>query len=136
MGIDDVVAMALALQCPQVRINSVVACEGVAGREASVRMLGRMLDEFNRRDITLYSPVSAGTVRSAPESRRFAERTIDKALRGTPQTPLPFTPKAYVDKRGAKDHRVGARPSDQPGYRVEGRQCPQQGFEDPGAGTA
>lgn len=102
MGIDDAVTMALALQCPEVRVNGIVACEGAAGREASVRMLGRALDEFNRSDIPLYSPASAGAARPAPEFRRFAEQIVDKALRGTARTPLPFTPKAYVDRRGTK----------------------------------
>lgn len=102
MGIDDAVAMALALQCPGIRISSVVACEGVAGREASARMLGRMLDEFNRGDITLYSPAPAGTTRRGPEFRGLAEQTIDRALRGTPRAPLPFTPKAYADTGGTK----------------------------------
>jgi len=61
-----------------------------------------MLDEFNRSDVPLYSRASIGTVKTAPEVRRFAEEAIDKALRGGLRDPLPFTPKAYVDKRGAK----------------------------------
>jgi pyrimidine-specific ribonucleoside hydrolase len=102
MGIDDAVTMALALQCPHIRIKGVVACEGVTGREAGVRMLGRMLDEFNRGDVSLYAAAPAGPEKPAPPFRRFAEQTIDKALRGTPKVPLPFMPKAYIDKPNDK----------------------------------
>lgn len=102
MGIDDAVTVALALQCPHVHLAGVVACEGVAGRQAGVRMLGRMLDEFNRGDVPLYAAAPIGAERPAPPFRRFAEQTIDKTLRGTPKNPLPFTPKAYVGKRNER----------------------------------
>lgn len=102
LGIDDAVTLALALQCPQIRIAGVVACEGVTGRDASARTLGRMLNEFNRGDVPLYAAVAAGADKPAPPFRGLAEQTIGKALQGTPKNPLPFTPKAYVDKRNDK----------------------------------
>ncbi len=102
MGIDDAVTLSLALQCPHIRITGVVACEGVAGREAGARMLARMLDEFNRGDVALYAPALGGSARPVPQFRAFAEATIDQALRGTPRAALPFTSKAYIDPRGAQ----------------------------------
>ncbi len=100
MGVDDAVTLALALQCPHIRVAAVVACEGVAGREAGAQMLGRMLDEFNRADVPLYSAAPGAADRPAPAFRRFAEQSIAKALRGAPRKPLPFTAKAYLDGRG------------------------------------
>jgi len=100
MGIDDAVTLALALQCPHIRVAAVVACEGAAGREAGARMLGRMLDEFNRADVPLYAAAPDAANRPAPPFRRFAEQTIAGALRGTARPPLPFTGKAYIDPRG------------------------------------
>ncbi|MBN1491885.1 MAG: nucleoside hydrolase [Phycisphaerae bacterium] len=102
MGIDDAVAMALALQCPRVRIASVVACEGVAGNDAGVRMLGQMLDEFNRGDIALYAPAPATADKPAPPFRGFAEQTLGRSLRGAVRPALPFAPEAYVARREAK----------------------------------
>lgn len=101
MGIDDAVALALALQCPQVRIHAVVASEGVAGPEAGVRLLGRMLDEFNRSDIALYAPVVGGTARPAPAFRAFAQSTLERALPGAgSQSGRDFAPQAFLDPRG------------------------------------
>lgn len=102
MGIDDAVTLALALQCPHIRIAGIVACEGVASREAGAQMLGRMLDEFNRGDVPLYAAAPAGPERPPPPFRRLADQSINKALRGTPKDTLPFTPKAYVDTRNNK----------------------------------
>ena len=102
MGIDDAVTLSLALQCPQIRITGVVACEGVAGPDSGVRALGRMLEEFNRGDVALYGPLPAASARPVPHFRDFAESTIDQALCGTPRAPLPFTAKAYTAPRAAK----------------------------------
>ena len=54
MGLDDAVAMALALQMDSAEISAVVACEGVASGEKGAELLERMLDLFNRSDIRLY----------------------------------------------------------------------------------
>lgn len=103
MGIDDAVAVALALQCPHIRLHSVVACEGVASREFGVQMLGRMLDEFNRGDVLLYAGAApAGAGKPAPPFRHFAQKSIAQAMRGAPREVSPFTPNAYVDKRHGK----------------------------------
>ncbi|HOW19204.1 MAG TPA: nucleoside hydrolase, partial [Phycisphaerae bacterium] len=107
MGIDDAVTLALALQCPHIRVSAVVACEGVAGRETGAQMLGRMLDEFNRTDVPLYAAADRrgpgeAAPHGAPAFRHFAEATIAQALRGAPREPLPFTPKAYLDGRGGR----------------------------------
>lgn len=100
MGIDDAVTMALALQCPQIRISAVVSCEGAADCDTGVRVLGCMFDEFNRGDIALYSPAPAKSPRPVPEFRRFAQSTIEKVLRGQPQSAQGFVPEAYLDDRG------------------------------------
>lgn len=102
MGIDDTITVALALQCPQIHITGIVASEGVAGRDSGVRVLGQMLDEFNRTDIPLYSPAPSTIVRPAPAFRGFAESAVEKAVRGKGRPPKAFTPSAYLGPRGAR----------------------------------
>jgi inosine-uridine nucleoside N-ribohydrolase/formylmethanofuran dehydrogenase subunit E len=102
MGIDDAVTLALALQCPQIRLAGLVATEGVAGSDVSAHMLGQMLDEFNRADVSLYLSAPRTASRPVPQFRGFAEAVISKALRGALRPALSFTPRAYADPRGDK----------------------------------
>ncbi len=80
MGLDDAVTLALALQRPHLNVAAIVACEGVAGREGAVELLGRMLCRFNRTDIPLYAPVALEPPKDAPPFRPFAEQAIKHAL--------------------------------------------------------
>jgi inosine-uridine nucleoside N-ribohydrolase len=97
MGLDDAVALAMALQHPRVSIVAIVACEGVAGREKGVQNLERMLDAFNRKEIPLYAPVDTELKREPPPFRAFAEEAIGRALpERTTSFHRPFAPDAYV----------------------------------------
>jgi pyrimidine-specific ribonucleoside hydrolase len=99
MGLDDAVTLALALQCPDVDVVAIVACEGAAGREAAVQELERMLVLFNRPDIPLYAPPE-GPVRPVPTFRSFAEESVAAAL-SAPTAPnhRPFSADAYGGPR-------------------------------------
>ncbi|HOC41934.1 MAG TPA: nucleoside hydrolase [Thermoanaerobaculales bacterium] len=95
MGVDDAVALALALQSPQISIVSIVACEGAAGRAAAVHNVERLLDAFNRQEIPVFASDLAGSA-PPPDIRERAEAMIGAAL---PETSvwlrLPFAPEAY-----------------------------------------
>jgi len=99
MGLDDAVAVAMALQEPRADIVAVVACEGAAGRKNGVEHLERLLHLFNRKEIPLYAPVMTQQRRPSPPFRQFAEEAIGDAL---PKTVTPFhrsfLPEAYVTK--------------------------------------
>lgn len=102
MGLDDAAMMAVALQCPRLRIVGCVAGEGVLDAESSAIALGRMLHEFNRGDIALYRAASAGT-HAAPPFRAFATNAVMEATKADGQTEArPFVPAAYRDPSGGK----------------------------------
>jgi pyrimidine-specific ribonucleoside hydrolase len=79
MGLDDAVALAIALQSPDVEVAGIVACEGAAGGDTAVRYLERMRELFNRGDVPLYGPAST-SARPAPPFRAFAEEAVGAAL--------------------------------------------------------
>jgi len=97
MGLDDAVALAVALQSPHVEIAAIVACEGAAGGQTAVAHLERMLDLFNRPDIPLYSSVTIASSKPAPPFRQFAEHAVRAAL-PTEAKPRrqPFSAEAYA----------------------------------------
>ena len=100
MGVDDAVALALALQSPQLQIASIVASEGVAGRAVAVHNVERMLDLFNRQEIPVFASDLTGT-QPPPACRERAEALVGAAL---PETSvwlrLPFAPEAYRSAAG------------------------------------
>ena len=100
MGVDDAVALALALQSPQLQVASIVACEGAAGRIAAVHGVERMLDMFNRQEIPVFASEISSSL-PAPSCRAHAEELLDAAL---PETSvwlrLPFAPEAYRSPAG------------------------------------
>ncbi len=102
MGIDDAVALALALQDPRLEIAAIVASEGAAGQPAAVHSVERMLASFNRQEIRVYAS-SLKDDQAAPACRERAEALVDAAL---PETSvwlrLPFAPSAY----GVRDGRT------------------------------
>jgi len=100
MGFDDAVALALALQSPQLQIASIVASEGAAGRITAVHGVERMLDLFNRQEIPVFaSELDSSAI--APSAREPAETLVGAAL---PETSvwlrLPFAPAAYRSPAG------------------------------------
>lgn len=101
MGMDDAVALALALQSPRANIVSIVACEGAAGAEKSVEHLERMLHMFNRQDIALYAPAALVSGKTPPPFRNFAEESVGGALPALVKPfRRPFSPEAYISPRG------------------------------------
>jgi inosine-uridine nucleoside N-ribohydrolase len=100
MGLDDAVALALALQHPRLETAAIVACEGAAGQAAAVHSVERMLAFFNRQEIRVYAS-NLKTDQPAPVCRERAEALVDSAL---PETSvwlrLPFAPSAYRVKEG------------------------------------
>ncbi|MBU0638621.1 MAG: nucleoside hydrolase [Planctomycetes bacterium] len=97
MGLDDAVTLALALQCPQINIGAIVACEGVAGREQAVTHVERMVELFNRRDIPVYAAPAEESDKPVPPFRSFAVGAVGAAL-PPPVPPFhqPFAPTAYL----------------------------------------
>ena len=100
MGVDDAVALALALQSPQLQVASIVTCDGAAGRIAAVHGVERLLDMFNRQEIPVFASEISSSL-PAPSSRAHAEELLDAAL---PETSvwlrLPFAPEAYHSPAG------------------------------------
>lgn len=100
MGVDDAVALALALQSPQLQIAAIVAGEGAASRTAAVHNVERMLDLFNRQEIPVFASELEGG-RPVPPVRDQAEALVGAAL---PETAvwlrLPFAPEAYRSAAG------------------------------------
>jgi len=80
MGIDDLMAVALALQCPDLAIRGVVAGEGACERGTAVRNAGRLLGMFNRSDVPLYEFPDTPPQGDAPEFRSFAEQSVSGLL--------------------------------------------------------
>jgi len=100
MGLDDAVALAVALQNPDVDIVAIVACDGVAGGDQGTTLLGRMLDYFNRPDIPLFAPCAGSQNHVAPPFRPFAEQAISDALPDAARHGhRPFAPDAYAGNR-------------------------------------
>lgn len=96
LGIDDTVAVALALQHPDLEIAAVVASEGVAASATATEQLGRLLDFFNRADVSLISGMQ-GSTRSPPECRALAGAMIGAALpEPSRRIARGFDPDAYV----------------------------------------
>ena len=101
MGIDDVVALGLALQHARVRVSAIVACEGVLTLEKCVALLERLLLHLNRRDVPLYDGADAER-RPEPVHRGFVTRAVSSVLPATShRIRRPLDPDAYVEK-GAK----------------------------------
>jgi pyrimidine-specific ribonucleoside hydrolase len=97
MGLDDAVALALALQSPDVDVVAIVACEGASGGDQAVFHLERLLDRFNRSDVALFAPAPARRSQPVPAFRSFAEDAVGAALPGeTKSNHRPFSPDAYI----------------------------------------
>jgi pyrimidine-specific ribonucleoside hydrolase len=98
MGLDDAAAMALILQSPHIKLEAVIATEGVTNAADCVRLCGRMLDMFNRPDVKLYK-TEGNKNASAPGFRPIAKNAIDSALPGLRrEVPVnSFTPQAYTE---------------------------------------
>ncbi len=96
LGIDDTVAIAMALQSPDLEVAAVVASEGVAAPATATEQLARLLDYFNRADVGLFSAMDRpSTVQ--PACRIRAAAVIDGALPEPPRLdPEPHTPQAYT----------------------------------------
>jgi inosine-uridine preferring nucleoside hydrolase/FmdE protein associated with molybdenum formylmethanofuran dehydrogenase len=97
LGLDDAVALAGALQSPDLRVAAVVAGDGACAGRTCAALLHRMLDRFNRSDVLLYGPAGRGTPKTAPPMRPFVERAVAAALpRAGAGAPLPFAPEAFA----------------------------------------
>ena len=70
VGIDDVVALSLALQAPRLDLAGIVTTPGAAAPEVGLRHLERLLDRCNRREVPLWAPLAgdsgAGSGRIRP----------------------------------------------------------------------
>jgi len=80
MGLDDLVAVGLALQSPEITVRGIVAGEGACGRESSADNAGRLLDRFNRADVPLFVVPDASGQGAPPPFRPFAEQAVSKVL--------------------------------------------------------
>lgn len=98
LGIDDVTALAMALQHPDLDLAALVASEGVADARTATDQLGRVASYFNRCEVPLFAAVP-GPI-DPPPWRARARSVIDAAL------PL----SSAVDARPAAPHA----------YRVDG----------------
>jgi inosine-uridine nucleoside N-ribohydrolase len=100
LGVDDAVALALALQSPPLAIAAIVASEGTASRAAAVHNVERLLDALNRQEIPVYAS-EVEVAQPAPATREQAESLVGAAL---PETAvwlrLPFAPEAYRSAAG------------------------------------
>jgi inosine-uridine nucleoside N-ribohydrolase len=99
-GLDDLVALALALQEPTVEVEALVVTAGASGATAGAVTVGRLLDRMNRSDVVLFagSPETA----SPPPFRAAAEEMLGRLLpSGAGGAARPFDPAAaYVCGHG------------------------------------
>jgi inosine-uridine nucleoside N-ribohydrolase len=95
LGIDDAVALSMALQDPDLDVAAVVASEGVAAASTSNEQLALLLDYFNRADVPLFKAMD-GPSRQEPECRARAAAVIGRALSESSQRGgRPFSAQAY-----------------------------------------
>lgn len=101
MGIDDAMALALALQHPHLNVAAVLATEGVAEPKQAVEQLGRLLFLFNRSDVIRYAANEAIPEGPAPSFRPTARNVLNAVLAGPAYPAIShFSSDAYVSARG------------------------------------
>lgn len=97
MGIDDAMALALALQHPDLNISAVLVTEGVAAPKEAAEQLGRLIYFFNRSDVARFAANKAVPGRPAPSFRVKAQNILNAVL-GGPAVPTgySYSPNAYA----------------------------------------
>jgi len=102
VGIDDVVALALALQAPELDLAGLVVTAGAAGPEVGRTHLERLLDRLNRREVRLWAPRPGAAVAGDGRIRAIVERVLAAAM-PDPVAPMAraFSPAAYAGDRAA-----------------------------------
>lgn len=101
MGLDDAVTLAAALQCADVSISAIIACDGASSGQTCARYLNCMLSEFNRSDIVLYRSADGDSALPSPTFRPFVEKTLSAAItQKAKDRSLAFSPKAFRVRRG------------------------------------
>jgi inosine-uridine nucleoside N-ribohydrolase/formylmethanofuran dehydrogenase subunit E len=97
-GLDDSVALALALQNPEIDIVGMIPSEGVCEFEKCAEFLNRIRTMFNRNDIPIYKPTNDPKRKPIPKFRQFAQEAIDDALPDSLDSTniLDFSAQAYV----------------------------------------
>ncbi len=100
MGIDDAVTLAMVLQCKDVNIAALIACEGVVGRGDSAKLLAGLAQRFNREDLVVYAPAQTNRSSQTPPFRPFAMNALRQAIPSRSIAPdlKTFTPDAYISK--------------------------------------
>jgi len=100
-GIDDVVALTLALQHPRARLGAIVFTPGAAGLSKGIEHMERLLHRFNRGDVSLFSGVSRSGKAPPPAFRGTAEALVRSLLpEVAPRTRREFSPAAYRRQGG------------------------------------
>lgn len=102
LGLDDLVAVAMILQAPDVEVAAAVAGDGVADAATAAGQLTRLVAEFNRGDVVVFAaPVDPAF--PPPPFRARARDAVDSALPGAAASePRPWSPDAYL----AAGHRT------------------------------
>jgi inosine-uridine nucleoside N-ribohydrolase len=97
VGIDDVVALSLALQAPRLDLAGIVSTAGAAAPEVGLSSLERLLDRCNRREVPLWAPLPAGNGGAGDSRIRTTVAGVLAAALPEPMPPLarPFVPSAY-----------------------------------------
>jgi inosine-uridine nucleoside N-ribohydrolase len=99
-GLDDLVALALALQHARVEMTAVVATEGALGRDEAALAVERLLHRMNRSDVGVF--LGAGGGGEPPPFRATATDLVRRALDSeAPVLRRPLAPHAYA-KEGRK----------------------------------
>ncbi|HSL17432.1 MAG TPA: nucleoside hydrolase [Methylomirabilota bacterium] len=102
LGLDDLVALAMILQAPDVEVAAAVAGDGVADAATAAGQLARLVAELNRGDVPVFAAL-ADPAFPAPPFRARARSAVDSALQGAGAAEaLPWAPDAYR----AADHRT------------------------------
>jgi inosine-uridine nucleoside N-ribohydrolase len=97
LGLDDVVALAMILQDPDLEVVAAIAGDGVADATTSADQLTRLVGGVNRGDVSVFA-APGDPAFPAPAFRSRAGRAIDAALpHGRATAALPFAQQAYLD---------------------------------------
>ncbi|QNN20769.1 hypothetical protein HED60_00300 [Planctomycetales bacterium ZRK34] len=98
LGLDDTVALTMALQRAGIDVHTIVAADGASEATQAAIRLGRMLDEFNRSDVRLYTASESSTA-EAPPFRAFVNQALGRVLDGEVALKArAFDPSAYTDE--------------------------------------
>lgn len=95
MGLDDTIALTLALQHPNLDVHGLIVTPGAMHADQAATYAERLLSRFNRSDVDLFVSSSTATVALTRAADYVGPALSDEV----PKQRMPVTPAAYVGDR-------------------------------------